>query len=189
MGQSCDCGMATPSLTWCPVFLLEVGSISSLSLLLGTASKVTCFGSWEFLTSKISGAFWRVPQPPISLFPFFLLALRKLLQLGREGPGRKSWWTRGVGWAEGNLIRYWMREDKMLVFYRRKDFAFHIWIRTLCLCLPVLVVSNKHLNPRHPDMFFSQDAWEGYKQLLSSSSCHGQVDRISFAGISGRHIT
>ena len=33
MGQKCDCGMTTPSLTWCPVFLLEVGSISSLSLL------------------------------------------------------------------------------------------------------------------------------------------------------------
>ena len=33
MGQSCDCGMATPSLTGCPVLLLEVGSIISLSLL------------------------------------------------------------------------------------------------------------------------------------------------------------
>jgi hypothetical protein len=31
MGQRCDCGMATPSLTWCPIFLLEVDSISSLS--------------------------------------------------------------------------------------------------------------------------------------------------------------
>jgi hypothetical protein len=35
MGQRCDCGMATPSLAWCPVRLLEVGSISSLSLLSG----------------------------------------------------------------------------------------------------------------------------------------------------------
>jgi hypothetical protein len=31
MGERYDCGMATPSFTWCPVFLLEVGSISSLS--------------------------------------------------------------------------------------------------------------------------------------------------------------
>jgi hypothetical protein len=30
MGQSCDCSMATPSLTWCPISLLEVGSIISL---------------------------------------------------------------------------------------------------------------------------------------------------------------
>jgi hypothetical protein len=27
MGQSFDCGIATPSLTWCSVFLLKVGSI------------------------------------------------------------------------------------------------------------------------------------------------------------------
>ena len=40
MGQRCDCGMATPSLTCCPVFLLKVGSVSSLSLLLGISSKV-----------------------------------------------------------------------------------------------------------------------------------------------------
>jgi hypothetical protein len=32
--------MATPSLTCCPVFLLKVGSVSSLSLLLGISSKV-----------------------------------------------------------------------------------------------------------------------------------------------------
>ena len=32
MGQSFDCGMATPSLICCPLFLLEVGSISALSL-------------------------------------------------------------------------------------------------------------------------------------------------------------
>jgi hypothetical protein len=66
------------------------------------------------------------PQPPISLFPFFLLA-RKLLQLGREDLGGKVD-GRGKWGAEGNLIWYWVREDKMLDFYRRKVFTFHIWI-------------------------------------------------------------
>lgn len=79
-------------------------------------------------------------QPPISLFPLFLLALRELLHVGREEPGRKSGQGRGLGGrAEGNLMWYWVREDKMLVFYRRKVFTFHIWIRTLwflpsCAC-------------------------------------------------------
>jgi hypothetical protein len=85
MGESFDCGMATPSLIWCPVFLLEVGSISSLSLLhLGISSRVPPFESWESLTSQVSGAFWRVPQPPNSwccLFPFFLLSLRSSVLL------------------------------------------------------------------------------------------------------------
>jgi hypothetical protein len=66
MGQRCDCGIATPSLTWCPVFLLEVGSISSLSLLFGISSKLPPCESWESLTSQVSGAFWRVP--PTSYF-------------------------------------------------------------------------------------------------------------------------
>jgi hypothetical protein len=57
MGQRCDCAMATPSLIWCPVFLLEVGSISSLSPLLGISSKVPPFESWDTLTSQVSGAF------------------------------------------------------------------------------------------------------------------------------------
>ena len=35
--------------TWCPVFLLEVYSTSSLSPLLGISSKVPPFESWEFL--------------------------------------------------------------------------------------------------------------------------------------------
>jgi hypothetical protein len=35
MGQRFDCEMATPSLTWCLVFLLELGSVNSLSLLSG----------------------------------------------------------------------------------------------------------------------------------------------------------
>jgi hypothetical protein len=39
MGQSFDCGIATTSLTWYPVFLLEVDSISFLSLLSGFSSK------------------------------------------------------------------------------------------------------------------------------------------------------
>jgi hypothetical protein len=79
MGQSFDCGLANPSLTWCPAFLLKVGSISSLFLLSGISSKVPPIESWESLTSHVSGAIWRVPQPPISrgfLFPFFLLTLR-----------------------------------------------------------------------------------------------------------------
>ena len=73
-----DCGMATHSLTWHPVFLLEVVSISSLSLLSDISSKVPPFKSQESLTSQVSGVFWRVP-PPILLpleFSFFLVALR-----------------------------------------------------------------------------------------------------------------
>jgi hypothetical protein len=31
IGQSFDCGKATPFLIWCPVFLLDEGSVSSLS--------------------------------------------------------------------------------------------------------------------------------------------------------------
>ena len=40
MGQCFDCGMATTSLIWWPIFLLEVSSISSLSLLSDISSKV-----------------------------------------------------------------------------------------------------------------------------------------------------
>ena len=80
MGQRCDCGMATPSLTWCPVFLLEVGSISSLSLLSGISSKVPPFESWESLTSQVSGAFWRVP--PTS---YFLRLPVSILSAGPQG--------------------------------------------------------------------------------------------------------
>ena len=79
MGQSCDCGMGPLSLIWCPVFLLKVDSVSSLFRLSGILSKVPPFESWESLTSLVSGAFWRIPQPPMSWgcpFPFFLMALR-----------------------------------------------------------------------------------------------------------------
>jgi hypothetical protein len=62
--QRCHCGMETPSLTLCLVFLLEVGSISSLSLLLGISSNP--YESWESFTSQVSGAFWGIPQTPIS---------------------------------------------------------------------------------------------------------------------------
>jgi hypothetical protein len=75
MGQRCDCGMATPSLTWCPVFLLEVGSISSLSLLWGIPSNVPPFDSWESLTSQFSDAFWRVPPTSYFLRPVFILCV------------------------------------------------------------------------------------------------------------------
>ena len=67
MGWRWDCGMETPSLTWCPIFLLEVGSISSLFLLSGISSKIPPFESWETLTFQDSGAFWRAP--PHLLFP------------------------------------------------------------------------------------------------------------------------
>ena len=70
MGQSCDCGMATPSLTWCPIFLREKGSISSLSLLSGISSKVPPF---------ISGAFWRVP-----LTSYFLRLPVSILSVGPQ---------------------------------------------------------------------------------------------------------
>jgi hypothetical protein len=64
MGQRCDCGMPTPFLTWCPVYLLEVSSISSLSLLWGISFKVSPFQSF---TSQVSVAFLRVL--PISYLP------------------------------------------------------------------------------------------------------------------------
>jgi hypothetical protein len=67
IGGSYDCGMATPFLIWCPVFLLEVSSISSLSLLLGITSKVLLFESWESLTSQVSGVFWSPPPPTFYL--------------------------------------------------------------------------------------------------------------------------
>jgi hypothetical protein len=58
MGQKCDCGITTPSVTGYPVFLLKVDSISSLSLLWGISSKVPPFESWESLTSKVCSTFW-----------------------------------------------------------------------------------------------------------------------------------
>jgi hypothetical protein len=77
MGQRCNCGMETPSLTWCPVFLLWVPSPYCLAFHLRSLS----VESWESLTSQVSGTFSIVPQPSISLcwsclFIFFLLALR-----------------------------------------------------------------------------------------------------------------
>jgi hypothetical protein len=67
MGQSFDCEMIPFSLIWCPVFLLEVGSINSLFPLSGISSKVLPFEFWESFTSQVSGAFWRVP--PTSYLP------------------------------------------------------------------------------------------------------------------------
>jgi hypothetical protein len=52
---------------WCPIFLLEVCSISSLFLLFGISSKVPPFESWESLSSQISGAFWMIT--PTFYFP------------------------------------------------------------------------------------------------------------------------
>jgi hypothetical protein len=65
MGQRCDCGMATPCLTWCHVFLLEVGSINSLYWAFHLRS-LPPFESWESLTSYVSGTFWGVS--PTSYF-------------------------------------------------------------------------------------------------------------------------
>jgi hypothetical protein len=65
MGQRCDCGLETPFLTWCPVFLLEVGSPpaeSSLFLLSGVSWKVPPFEFWESFTSQVSGTFWGLPS-------------------------------------------------------------------------------------------------------------------------------
>jgi hypothetical protein len=79
MGQRYDCGVATPSLPWCPVFLLEVGLISSFSILLNLSLKVLPLDAWDSLTSQVSGAFWGSSQPTISwgcLFTFCLLVLR-----------------------------------------------------------------------------------------------------------------
>ena len=74
MVQRCDCGVTTLALTWCPVFLLEVGSLSSLSLLSGISTKVPSFESWESLTSKVSGAFWGVPSTSYFLWlPVYIL--------------------------------------------------------------------------------------------------------------------
>jgi hypothetical protein len=66
---------------WCPIFLLEVGSISSLSPLSGISSKVPL--SPESLSPPRSLVhFGECPQFPISwscVFPFFLLALGTLV--------------------------------------------------------------------------------------------------------------
>ena len=78
MCQSFDCEMAITSLTWCPVFLLEVSSISSLSPLQCITFGVPPFESWKSFTSQVSGTFWRIPQPPTSrgcMFTLFLQAL------------------------------------------------------------------------------------------------------------------
>ena len=61
MVQSCDYEMATPPLTQCPVFLLEVSSISSLSLLSGISFKVPHFESW---VSHLPGLWCIMEGPP-----------------------------------------------------------------------------------------------------------------------------
>jgi hypothetical protein len=47
-----------------PVFLLEVGSVSSLLLLTGISSKVPPYESWESLTSQVHSG-----GPPNLIFP------------------------------------------------------------------------------------------------------------------------
>jgi hypothetical protein len=72
---------ATPSLTWCPIFLLEVDCISSLSLLSGISSKVPPpYKTWESLTSQVSGSFWGLPPT------FYFLRLPvSILSAGPQG--------------------------------------------------------------------------------------------------------
>jgi hypothetical protein len=77
--KSFDYQTATSSFYWCPVFLLEVGSISSLSLVSGISSTVPSFESWESLTSQSLVHSGGSPEASTSwscLFPFFLLDLR-----------------------------------------------------------------------------------------------------------------
>jgi hypothetical protein len=72
--QRCDCGMAIPSLTWCPVFLLEVGSISSFSLLWAFHLRFLRLSPESLLPPRSLVHSGESPQPPISwgcLFPFF----------------------------------------------------------------------------------------------------------------------
>jgi hypothetical protein len=65
MGQSFDYGMATPSLIWCPVFPLDVGSVSSLSFLCDISCKFPL--SPENLSPPRSLVHnWGSPQPPTS---------------------------------------------------------------------------------------------------------------------------
>jgi hypothetical protein len=80
MDQRCNCAMANPSHSWYPVFMLEVGSISSLFLLSSISSKVSSL--WVLRVSHLPGL-WCIlgsnPQSPVSrgyLFPFFMLAFR-----------------------------------------------------------------------------------------------------------------
>jgi hypothetical protein len=110
-----------------------VDSINSLSLQLGTASKVPPFGSWESLTSQNSGAFWRGPTTSYLSVSILCAGPQKAITIGNEGTWEEKLTREGSGGTEGNLNWYWGREDNMLVFYRRKVFTFHIWIQTLWL--------------------------------------------------------
>jgi hypothetical protein len=70
MGESCDCGMAISSLIGCPVFLLELGSISSPSLHLRSLP----LGP-ESLSSPRSvvhsGGSAQPPAPEVACFHYF----------------------------------------------------------------------------------------------------------------------
>jgi hypothetical protein len=87
MGQICDCGIGTPSLTWCPIFLLEMGSISSFSIMLGISSNIPPF---ESLTSQVYDAFWGVPSTS-----YFLRLPVYILSAGPQGfssfPSPNTW--------------------------------------------------------------------------------------------------
>jgi hypothetical protein len=70
MGQRCDCRIATPFLTWCTIFLLEVGSTGFLSLLLDISSKVPIHSLCVLGVSNLRGL-WCIPggspKPPYFL--------------------------------------------------------------------------------------------------------------------------
>ena len=71
MSQSFDCGMATPFLIWCPIFLLEVGSISSLSLLSGILSKSLPMSPGSLSSPRTLVHSGGSPQLPTSYFHSF----------------------------------------------------------------------------------------------------------------------
>ena len=77
--QTFDGGIAAPFFTRCPVFLLELSSISSLIPLYGISCRVPPIQSESFSTPKTLVHSRESSQTPTSescLFPFFLLALR-----------------------------------------------------------------------------------------------------------------
>jgi hypothetical protein len=73
--------------TWCPVFLMEEDSTSSLPLLLGISSNVPSFKSWDYLISHVFDGFTCHPpsyNESLKCFSIKILLLNKL---------SKSLWT------------------------------------------------------------------------------------------------
>jgi hypothetical protein len=81
-------GWWPPFLHWVP-YLLEVVSLGSIFPLLGILDKVIPIGSWEPLTSQVSGTFWRFPPLHVFhccnlFFCFVFLFLFFLLEVGAQ---------------------------------------------------------------------------------------------------------